>query len=103
MITLIDGELDVRDLGIKPSLIRTATTVTPLVDVFGPPTSKFVFVCLAQMVCSEDTRVYTGWGGMSLRLVYCCSCYQHLICSRGYKLTREEKDPKSLVKGVNGC
>ena len=36
------------------------------VGVFGSPTSKFVFVCLAWMVCSEDTRVYTGSGGMSL-------------------------------------
>ena len=76
---------------------------TPTVSVFGPPTSKFVFARLAQMVCSEDTRVYTGSGGMSLCPVCCCSCYRHLVCSRGYKQAREGKDPKSLVKGVNGC
>ena len=44
-----------------------------VVGVFGPPTSKFVFTRLAQMVCSEDTRVYTGSGGTSLRPVRCCS------------------------------
>ena len=38
----------------------------PTVSVFGPPASKFVFARLAQMVCSEDTRVYTGSGEMSL-------------------------------------
>ena len=42
-----------------------------LVGVFGPPTSKFVFARLARMVCSEDTRVYTGSGGTSL-LPICC-------------------------------
>ena len=26
-----------------------------------------------------------------------------LVCSRGYKQAREGEDPKSLVKGVNGC
>ena len=36
------------------------------VGVFGLPTSKFVFARLARMVCSEDTSVYTGPGGMSL-------------------------------------
>ena len=36
---------------------------------FEPPTSKFVFACLARMVCSEDIRVYTGSGGMSLHPV----------------------------------
>ena len=25
------------------------------------------------------------------------------VCSRGYKQAREGKDPKSLVKGKNGC
>ena len=73
------------------------------VGVFGPPMSKFVFTRLARMVCSEDTRVYTGSGETSLHLVLCCSYYQHLVCSRGYKQAREGKDPKSLVKGVNGC
>jgi len=57
----------------------------PIVGVFGPPTSKFVAVHLARMVCSEDTRVYTGSGGTSLRPVRCYSCYRHLVCSRGYK------------------
>ena len=42
---------------------------TPTVGVFGPPMSKFVFTRLAQMVCSEDIRVYTGSGKMSLRPV----------------------------------
>ena len=41
----------------------------PTIGVFGPPMSKFVFARLARIVCSEDTRVYTGSGGMSLRLV----------------------------------
>jgi len=45
------------------------------VGVFGPPASKFVFARLTRMVCSEDTRVYTGSDGMSLRPVRCCSCY----------------------------
>ena len=74
-----------------------------IVGVFGPPTSKFVFARLAQMVCSEDTRVYTSLGGTSLHLVYYCSCYQYLVCSWGYKHAREGRDPKSLVKGVNEC
>ena len=73
------------------------------VGVFGPPTSKFVFPRLAWMVCSEDTMVCTGSGGTSLRPVCYCSCYRHLVYSRGYKRAREGKDPKSLVKGVNGC
>ena len=76
---------------------------SPAVGVFEPLTSKFVFIRLARMVCSEDTRVYTDSGGMSLRPVCCCSCYLHFVCSRGYKQAREGKDPKSLVEGVNGC
>ena len=36
-----------------------------IVGVFGPPMSKFVFTRLARMVCSEDTRVYTGSDGTS--------------------------------------
>ena len=76
---------------------------TPTVGVFGPPTSKFVFARLARMVCSKDIRIYTGFGGTSLRPVRCYSCYRHLVCSRGYKQAREENDSKSLVKGVNGC
>ena len=28
----------------------------PTVGVFGPPMSKFVFACLARMVCLEDIR-----------------------------------------------
>ena len=65
------------------------------VGVFGPPTSKFVFTRLAWIVCSEDTRVYTSSGETSLRPIRCCSCYRHLVCSRGYKHAREGKDPKS--------
>ena len=76
---------------------------TPTVSVFGPPTSKFVFARLAQMVCSEDTRVYTGSGRTSLRLVCCYLYYRHLFGSRGYKQAREGNDPKSLVERVNGC
>ena len=75
----------------------------PTVGVFGPLMRKFVFARLARMVCSEDTRVYTGSGEISLCLVCCCSCYRHLVCSRGYKQAREGKDPKSLMERVNGC
>ena len=75
----------------------------PTVGVFRPPTSKFVFARLDRMACIEDTRVYIGSGRTSLRLVCCCSCYRHLVCSRGYKQARKGKDPKSLVKGMNGC
>ena len=75
----------------------------PTVSVFRPSMSKFVFVPLAQMVCSENTRVYTGLGEMSLCPVHYCSCYWHLVCSRGYKQAREGEEPKSLVEGVNGC
>ena len=73
------------------------------VGVFGPSTSKFVFTRLTWMVCSEDKRVYTCSDRTSLRPVRCCSCYGHLGCSKGYKQAREKEDPKSLVKGVNGC
>ena len=68
----------------------------PTVGVFGPAMSKFVFACLDQMVCSEDTRVYTGSGGTFLRLVRCCSFYRHLVCSRGYKQARERERAPSL-------
>ena len=54
--------------------------------------------------CARRTQgFYTGLGGTSLRPVCCCSCYRDLICSRGYKQARVGEDPKSLVKGVNGC
>ena len=81
----------------SPNLARAT------VGVFRPPTSKFVFAHLARMVCSEDIRVYTGSGETSLRPVCYYSCYWHLVCIRGYKQAREGKDPKSLMKGVNGC
>ena len=42
---------------------------TPTVGGFGPPMSKFVFARLARMVCSENTRVYTGSARTSLRPV----------------------------------
>ena len=64
-----------------------------IVAVFGPPTSQFVFARLAQMVCSEDTRVYTGSGGTSLRPVRCCSCYRHLVCSRVTNRRERERIP----------
>ena len=57
---------------------------------FGSPASKFISARLARMVCSEDTRIYIGSGGISLHLVCCCSCYQHLVCSRGCKRMREK-------------
>jgi hypothetical protein len=60
----------------------------PIVGVFVPPASEFVFARLAQMVCKEDTKVYTGSGGMSLRLVR-AACILALVCSRGYKRARE--------------
>ena len=87
----------------KASSSHSDTKVAAGVGVFGPPGSKFVFTCLARMVCSEDTRVYSGLGGTSLRPIRCCLCYRHLICSRGYKQAREGDDLKSLVEGVNGC
>ena len=74
-----------------------------VVGVFESPASKFVFARLTRMVCSEDTRVYSGSGETPQRSVRCCSCYRHLVCSRGYKQAREGGDPKSLVEGVNGC
>ena len=75
----------------------------PTLGVFRPPTSKFIFARLARMVCSEDTIIYTSSGETFLRPVRCCSCYRHLVCSRGDKQAREGEDPKSLVEGVNGC
>ena len=76
---------------------------TNTVGVFEPPTSKFIFACLARIVCSEDTRIYTGSGGTSLHPVYCCSCYRHLVYSRDYKQAREAKDPKSWWKEWTGA
>jgi hypothetical protein len=49
---------------------------------FEPPTSKFAFTRLARMVCSEDTRVYTGSDITSLRPMWGCSCYRHLFAVR---------------------
>jgi hypothetical protein len=40
-------------------------------------------------LCKEDTRMYTGSGGTSLRPVASCSCYLHQVRSRGYKRSRE--------------
>ena len=45
---------------------KTPLPGVPTVGVFRPPMSKFVFACLDRMVCSEDTRVYTGLGRTSL-------------------------------------
>ena len=75
----------------------------PIVGVFEPSMNKFVFTRLARMVCSKGIRVYTGSDKTSLHPVHCCSCYQHLVCSRVYKQARSGIDPKSLVEGVNGC
>ena len=97
---LRDGTVSINKICHKP---LTSMQCKSVVGVFGPPTSKFVFARLTQMVCLEDTRVYTGSDGTSLRPVRCCSCYRHLVCNRGYKQAREGKDPKSLVEGMNGC
>ena len=99
--TIIAYNMDRKKVHVIP--IRVFWYGRRIVGVFGPPMSKFVFARLAQMVCSEDTRVYTGLGRMFLCLVCSCSCYRHLVCNRGYKQAREGKDSKSPVKGVNGC
>ena len=96
---LHDGTVSINKICHKP---LTSTQYKSVVGVFGPPTSKFVFARLARMVCSKDIRVYTSLDRTSLRLVRCCSCYRHLVYSRGYKRTREGEGPKSLVKGSNG-
>jgi hypothetical protein len=67
-----------------------------------PSTSKFVSARLARMVSVEDTRNYIGSYGTSRHPVRCCSCYWLSVCSRGYKRTREGRDPKSLVSMSNG-
>jgi hypothetical protein len=47
----------------------------------------------------EDTRIYTGSGRMSLRLVTVVSHVTNTeVCSRGYKRAREGRSLKSLVK-----
>ena len=53
---------------------------------FGSPASKFCDLYVwPGWLCLEDTRIYTGSGRISLRPVCYCSCYQHLVYSRGYK------------------
>jgi hypothetical protein len=42
--------------------------------------------------------MYTGSSGMSLRPVVVARVISTEVCSRGYKLVREGRDPKSLVK-----
>jgi hypothetical protein len=42
--------------------------------------------------------MYTGSGGMSLRPVVAACVISIDVCSRGYKLAREGRDLKSLVK-----
>jgi hypothetical protein len=43
--------------------------------------------------------MYTSSGGMSLRPVTVATRVTSTeVCSRGYKRTREERSPKSLVK-----
>jgi hypothetical protein len=39
---------------------------------------------------------------MPLHPIQGYSCYQFLVCSRGYKWAREAKGPKSLVSVSNG-
>jgi hypothetical protein len=55
---------------------------------FGLPTSEFVFARLDRMVCKEDTELYIGSGGICLRPIRTARV-PALICSRGYKRTRE--------------
>jgi hypothetical protein len=67
---------------------------------FEPPTSKFVFARLARMVCSKDTRIYTGLGRMSLLLFVAAhvtgTCLQ-------YGLQMDERGRRSQVsKESNG-
>ena len=57
------------DVAIGFHITEDVTQRIVSVGVFRPPMSKFVFVRLARMVCSEDTGVYTGLSGMSLRPV----------------------------------
>ena len=73
-------------VGVLDHLLTLALASWKNIEVFGllpqcrcfePPASKFISARLARMVCSEDTMIYTGSGGMSLRQVCCCSCYQH--------------------------
>ena len=66
---------------------------TKVVGVFRSPTSKFVIARLVRMVYSEDTRVYTGSSGISLRPVLGCSCYQHLFVVEVTKGREREKVP----------
>jgi hypothetical protein len=47
-----------------------------------------VFVRVAGMVCKENTRVYNGPGGMSLRPVRAARVHA-LVYSRGYKWSIE--------------
>ena len=62
------GRDQVQSSAPVPQLVPTKVGRAPVtaaslaVGVFGPPMSKFVFARLARMVCSEDTRVYTGSG-----------------------------------------
>jgi hypothetical protein len=54
------------------------------------------------MVCKADTRVYTGSGKNGLRPVDSAAARVALhrsARSRGYKLSREGVDPRSLLRG----
>jgi hypothetical protein len=55
------------------------------------------------MVCKANTRVYTGSGKNALRPVDSTTARDSLHLSahsRGYKLSREGTDPRSLQGGV---
>jgi hypothetical protein len=54
------------------------------------------------MVCKVDIRMYTGLGMNGLRLVGFAAARVALhrsARSRGYKLSREGADPRSLLRG----
>ena len=103
MAPLLESESEGMTCHLRPNVdvetCKKPLPGAPTVGVFGPPMSKFVFACLARMVCSEDTMVYTGSGRTSICPVRYCSCYRHLICYLGYKQAREGKDPVALGSG----
>ena len=60
--------------------------------------SKFVFARLARMVCLEDMRFILIRAESPYVLFVVAACV-----TSTYKQARERNDPKSLVKGMNGC
>ena len=69
------------------------------------PMSKFLILRVWVRWCAKRTRglywfeqnVPTSSSSLLLVLL------SLKVCNRDYKQAREENDPKSLVKGVNGC